>query len=321
MGSGGFSQVWRARDARGNVAAVKFLTNLNGLARFRRELELARAHSGEIAPAVLGADLGDSFPWIAYELLDGHLEVNARVASHGPMAEDDACEFARDLWAAVGVLHVSGIVHRDLSARNVLLGPSGGIRLIDLGLGKSEQADGTATLGPLGGSPGFAAPEQWSDGVSGTPADYWGWAAVTYFAACGRTVLPAATRQEYQHALTARSEVDMTAVPALLRPALAVGLRYEPAARSAAEISEWLPRPSPPVTDPAYTGDDEPTTPAASASKTTKLVTTLMGTSGTEESVRADRTPSRSDTRTLLITFAIALAAGGALIGYLLASM
>jgi hypothetical protein len=67
-----------------------------------------------------------------------------------------------DLLADV---HGTGVVVRDLSPANILLGPDGELCLVDLELAAAE---GVEAVGA--GTPGFAAPEQWSRASVPTPA-------------------------------------------------------------------------------------------------------------------------------------------------------
>ncbi len=59
------------------------------------------------------------------------------------------------------------LVHRDMGARNVILGDDGRPRIIDLGLGRSALADWHTAANLLAGSPDYMAPEQ----AQGKPAD------------------------------------------------------------------------------------------------------------------------------------------------------
>jgi serine/threonine protein kinase len=52
------------------------------------------------------------------------------------------------------------LVHRDMGARNVILGDDGAPRIIDLGLGRSALADWHTAANLLAGSPDYMAPEQ-----------------------------------------------------------------------------------------------------------------------------------------------------------------
>jgi serine/threonine protein kinase len=52
------------------------------------------------------------------------------------------------------------LVHRDLGARNILVGTDGRPKIIDLGLGKSVMADWQTATNMVAGSPDYMPPEQ-----------------------------------------------------------------------------------------------------------------------------------------------------------------
>jgi serine/threonine protein kinase len=53
-----------------------------------------------------------------------------------------------------------GVVHRDVSAKNVMIGVDGQMKLIDLGLGRSNVQEWQTRMGVLLGTPGYMSPEQ-----------------------------------------------------------------------------------------------------------------------------------------------------------------
>ncbi len=91
-----------------------------------------------------------------------------------------------DLVAAV---HRAGVVIRDLTPANVLVAPDGGLRLIDL-----ELAAVPPQKGIRGGTPGYAAPEQWAGHPAGRDADLYSLGAILFALATGAEPLLAADR-------------------------------------------------------------------------------------------------------------------------------
>jgi serine/threonine protein kinase len=83
----------------------------------------------------------------------------ACVAEAGRMGETAAARVVADVCDAVATIHEQGIVHRDVSPKNVILSPRGAV-LIDLGIARAyvegAQRD-TTRLGTWG----FASPEQY----------------------------------------------------------------------------------------------------------------------------------------------------------------
>lgn len=72
---------------------------------------------------------------------------------------------ARELIEAVAYLHEHGVVHGDLTPGNVMVTDRGEVKLVDFGLG--DGADYTLLKG-VGGTRGYAAPEQWEQGYQPT---------------------------------------------------------------------------------------------------------------------------------------------------------
>ena len=56
--------------------------------------------------------------------------------------------------------HSQGVIHRDLKAQNILIGPSGQIKIIDFGLARSAHLEGMTATGLIMGTPEYMAPEQ-----------------------------------------------------------------------------------------------------------------------------------------------------------------
>lgn len=73
---------------------------------------------------------------------------------------------ADDLIDAVAALHDAGIVHRDLKPDNIMVTPSGDVRIVDFGLCDAESY---ALLKQPSGTRGFAAPEQMAEGYVAHP--------------------------------------------------------------------------------------------------------------------------------------------------------
>lgn len=81
------------------------------------------------------------------------------VAEAGRMGETAAAHVAADVCDAVTTLHEQGIVHRDVSPRNVILSPRGAV-LIDLGIARTYVEGAPRDTTRLG-TWGFASPEQY----------------------------------------------------------------------------------------------------------------------------------------------------------------
>ena len=253
LGAGGMATVWQARDLRleRDVAVKVLLPNLAGdpvlAARFDRE---ARALAALADPHVVGihdvveGDAGTE-PFLVMELCpDGSL--GDRLADGAALPLDDALPLLADAATGLASLHAAGIVHRDVTPRNVLLA-GGRARIGDLGLaragvpGEAPPGSGLTATGTAVGTLAYLAPEV-LHGEAATPAsDVYALGAVAYRTLTGILPHPAGTIAEV---VTARDQAfaplarmapgTPSAVADLVDRALAIDPTVRPTAAEAA---------------------------------------------------------------------------------------
>ncbi|HXG59941.1 MAG TPA: protein kinase [Planctomycetota bacterium] len=184
VGSGGGGTVWRAWDERlGRLCAVKLLTDPDPERRRRLERE-ARLAAALSHPAVVSVHEvgphGDGF-YIAMDYIPGRpLD---RVDPDPRGLARAAEEIARALQHA----HERGVLHRDVTPRNILVDDEGRARLIDFGLARPRDPGGTLTRsGVFAGTPAFVAPEVASGEPASVASDIYGLGASLYAALAGR---------------------------------------------------------------------------------------------------------------------------------------
>jgi len=172
IGHGGMGSVWLARRTDGRFegrAAVKLLNlalvSAAGQERFRREGSMLALLTHPGIARLLDAGVSPSGqPYLVLEHVDGRRIdefVRERALSLG-----ERLRLFLQVLAAVGHAHANLIVHRDLKPSNILVTGDGAVKLLDFGIAKLLDADGTAERSAAtieGGrafTPEYAAPEQ-----------------------------------------------------------------------------------------------------------------------------------------------------------------
>jgi serine/threonine protein kinase len=258
IGEGGFSNVFRAvQDHIGRPVAVKVLRltmlDKSVAEQFRAEARaLGRLDGFDNVLRVYGADvLPDGRPYLVTELCDGSLAqlLDRRGPMPGAQATAIGYQVARGLLAAHGM----GILHGDITPRNVLLRPSGVPVLADFGLAVLRDYGISASAGH---TPAHAAPEILRDDAATTAAaDVYGLGSTLYTVLAGKPPFPARSGEDAQaHALRMLAEEPAAlppTVPEPLRTLVFAMLAKDPTHRPAlAEVADRLrdaDRPVPPT--------------------------------------------------------------------------
>jgi serine/threonine-protein kinase len=202
LGAGGMGVVYRAFDREvGEAVALKVLRpelgdlDPNLLERFRQELRLARriTHRNVVRTYDLGEV--DGIYYISMELVRG-ATVAALIREAGRLAVPATLTIGKQVCRALEVAHEEGIVHRDIKPQNLLVDPSGFLKVMDFGIARlaERSAGGGHTLTAAGvvvGTPQYMAPEQlFGEPVDGR-ADIYATGAVLFECLTGRPVFEA----------------------------------------------------------------------------------------------------------------------------------
>lgn len=228
LGQGGMGAVYAVFDpVTQRRVALKLLSETaspGAAALFEREYQTLASlkHPGVVEVYDYGrSSLGTYY---TMELLEG-----ADLSGSAPMPWREVCACLRDTAAILGVLHVRGLVHRDLSPRNLWRARDGRLKLIDFG-----------ALAPFGvaaqvtGTPPFVPPEA----LRGLPldqrSDLYSLGALGYWLLTSMHAYPAKSLGEL-HALWTRPPARISNLVGLLASG-----QSEPLPESLEELLEAL---------------------------------------------------------------------------------
>src|SRR4051812_2894327 len=171
LGAGGTATVHRAHDERLDrevavkVIALRFRQDMVAARRFRREAELAARLSHPNVVAVLDAG-AEPHPFIVMELVHGP-SAAALAKRQGGQPLATALRVLIQVAAGLQHTHDHGLIHGDVSPRNVLIREHDGTaKLADFGLARAFGDGVAARRGDVTGTPGYMAREV----LDGAPA-------------------------------------------------------------------------------------------------------------------------------------------------------
>jgi serine/threonine protein kinase/formylglycine-generating enzyme required for sulfatase activity len=189
IGAGGMGQVYKAWHRRMHrTVALKTLPERaaageDSIARFRREILSAAQLSHPNIVAAYDADVAQNVHFLVMEYVDGP-NLSDVVRQHGPLPIAQVVRYVLDAARGLAYAHQRGIVHRDVKPSNLIVDPSGVVKVLDLGLARTSAAMAGAELtlpGDVVGTLEYMAPEQ----AAGSPdvdrrADVYGLGCTLY---------------------------------------------------------------------------------------------------------------------------------------------
>ncbi len=175
LGVGGQGTVYKATDGKlGRTVVVKILppeltAREANLKRFEREARLASSLDHPNICTIFDLDEAEGLHFIAMQYVEGR-NVRQLVGGH-PLELKSALLIALQVTDALAAAHARGIIHRDIKSGNVMVTPSGQVKILDFGLAKllddiddsSKSTIHRTDLTEVGvpyGTATYAAPEQ-----------------------------------------------------------------------------------------------------------------------------------------------------------------
>src|SRR6186997_2606265 len=282
LGRGGMAEVRKGTDVRlGRTVAIKRLrtdlaSDATFQARFRREAQSAASlnHPSIVSVYDTGEELatdgsGIAQPYIVMEYVAGRT-LRDILREGRKILPERALEITSGVLSALDYSHRAGIIHRDIKPGNVMLTPSGDVKVMDFGIARAiSDASSTMTqTAAVVGTAQYLSPEQARGETVDSRSDVYSAGCLVYELLTGRPpfVGDSPVSVAYQHVreqAAAPSTIDAELAPeidAIVMKALAKRLeeRYQSAAAMRSDIERYLAgrpvqAPTPvPVPDPDY---------------------------------------------------------------------
>jgi serine/threonine protein kinase len=231
LGRGGMGVVWKARDEEtGQIVALKLLREAYAedpeyLARFERELELAKRIDSVHVVKVLGFGVRQRVPYLALEYVDGP-SLHDLLLAHGPYSWAETRALLIQMTQGLADANAAAVIHRDVKPSNVLIGPDGVAKLTDFGIARGLDSTRMTATSTMLGTPAYLAPE----GPKDARSDLYSLGIIGFQLLTGEVPFKGTTYQDViiEHM---RTPPDLNRLPAEARPTIAWLLAKDPAQR------------------------------------------------------------------------------------------
>ncbi len=244
LGEGGFGQVFEAWDSKlcRPVAIKRLKRTAIAQADLAREARMAASlqHAAFVKIHALEED-GDTQS-IVMELVPG-VTLKEWAKAHPP-TEQDALRVVRQIAEAMREAHASGLIHGDLKPSNLIIEPSGKVRILDFGLAIKNDDQVTASIEQSDalGTIAYMAPERLLGAAPGAASDIYALGLILYELCNGARPYAQLTGLALAAAIT-QSNSDQWSYAAGLSPAatrLMRAMTATPANRRVASMQEAL---------------------------------------------------------------------------------
>ncbi len=239
LGRGAMGEVYEAVTADQRPAAIKLLNarsdgSTSLIERFHREMAvIARLESPHVVKVFELSPPSAPVPYIAMERLHGQ-DLATRLRNEPRMPSDELVVLLDQVARGLEVARLANVVHRDLKPHNLFLHEGRTWKILDFGVSKVLDSEGTLTGEGIVGTPQYMAPEQ----ASGMPvthlADVYALGAIAYRCLTGRSPFKGKDLAElvYQVVHTPPIRPSLLGrVPTAIEDVLAVAMAKDPRRR------------------------------------------------------------------------------------------
>ena len=237
IGEGGMGAVYRATDSRlephGRDQGLPPHASASP-DRQRRFVQEAQAASGLNHPNIVhiyDIDSADGVTFIAMEFVDGRALDAVIAEAQIPIAQ--VLDYAVQASGALAAAHDAGIVHRDVKPANILVNPSGQVKVLDFGLAKllhpaadtetfapSKAPTPATAIGVVVGTPAYMSPEQAEGRYVDARSDVFSFGAVLYEMLSGHRAFEGHSTLSIMAAVLHHQPTPLAQVRAGIPPAL-----------------------------------------------------------------------------------------------------
>lgn len=172
LGGGGMAVVYKATDTYlGRPVSIKVLreqlaTDPALLQRFRREAKAVASLSHPNVVSLFDVGQEGETNYLVMEYVEGET-LKKRISERGALSPAATVGIAVQILDALEHAHGKKVIHRDIKPHNILITPSGLVKVTDFGIARAVDGSTLVHTGEIVGSAHYFSPEQ----AKGQPVD------------------------------------------------------------------------------------------------------------------------------------------------------
>lgn len=159
IGEGGMGRVYKV-ECKKNFFALKICVDKDpdSITRFKREVRLMQTIEHENVIEIINANLEHEPPYFVMPLCKFSVDTKIEKLNGNP---ELTIELLLQVCKGINAIHLSGVIHRDIKPKNILVDQDNKIKVSDLGLGKFSVRDSSiiTSSNVYMGTQGYIPPE------------------------------------------------------------------------------------------------------------------------------------------------------------------
>ncbi len=190
LGRGGMGRVFRALDTKiDEEVALKLIrpeiADAKTIERFGNELKMARkiSHKNVCRMYHLSEESGTHYitmEFVPGETLKDMIRMTKQISLGG------AVDIAKQVCEGMIDAHRLGVIHRDLKPQNIMIDREGNAKIMDFGIARFLEKEGTTMPGTMVGTPEYMSPEQTEFGAVDRRSDVYSLGIILFEMLTGR---------------------------------------------------------------------------------------------------------------------------------------
>lgn len=229
LGRGAMGVVYLARDTRiGRSVALKTIrlsdfADAEKLQRLRerlvREAQSAGILSHENIVTIYDVDEQNGLSYISMEYVEGD-SLEHMLEKRRELSREMLLSLLRQMAEALDFAHSRGIVHRDIKPPNIMVTPTGRVRITDFGIAKIAHASSVTQGGGMLGTPDYMSPEQIAGSAIDGRSDQFSLGVIAFELLSGEKPFVAETLPALFYRIAHQPSPDATLLNRSLSPAI-----------------------------------------------------------------------------------------------------
>lgn len=189
IGSGGMGTVYRGQDDFGHEVAIKemraeLVHDADLQKRFIQEVNILSNLNHPNIVGMFGSFNINNNLYLVMDFVQG-ITVEKYVSTYGPLEEEKAVKYMKQVLSGLQYVHEHGIVHRDIKPSNIMLKDDKAM-LLDFGIAKDMNGPGLTVGQFVLGTDGYMSPEQAEGYNIDQRSDIYSLGCVLYFMLVGK---------------------------------------------------------------------------------------------------------------------------------------